>query len=100
MTQQYEFAVAGFPSGPFDGAIAGGVDRRAAGRCPVDAGVHLRIAEDRVTPHAEGRAHDTVGDWLAYQEFLRALAGLVIVIDEAVVGRLEAIELLGLAAGR
>ena len=37
-------------------------------------------------------------DRLAHQELLRALAGLVVVVDDAVVGRQIAIELLGLAA--
>ena len=37
-------------------------------------------------------------DRLAHQELLRALAGLVVVVDDAVVGRLEAVEFLGLAA--
>ena len=46
------------------------------------------------------RAHDAFGDRLAHQELLRALAGLVVVVDQAVVGRLEAVELLGLAADR
>ena len=39
-------------------------------------------------------------DRLAHQELLRALAGLVVVVDDAVVGGLEAIEPLGLAADR
>ena len=38
-------------------------------------------------------------DRLAHQELLRALAGLVVVVDDAVVGGLVAIELLGFAAG-
>ena len=49
---------------------------------------------------AEARAHDAVGHRLAHQELLRALAGLVVVVDDAVVGGLEAIEFLGLAADR
>ena len=49
---------------------------------------------------AEARAHDAVGDRLAHQELLRALAGLVVVVDDVVVGRLVAIELACLAAGR
>ena len=47
---------------------------------------------------AEAGAHDAGADRLAHQELLRALAGLVVVVDHAVVGRLEAIEFLGLAA--
>ena len=41
-----------------------------------------------------------VGQRLAHQELLRALSGLVVVVDDAVVGGLEAVELLGLAADR
>ncbi len=44
------------------------------------------------------RAHDAFGHRLAHQELLRALAGFVVVIDQPVVRRLEAIEFLGLAA--
>ena len=47
---------------------------------------------------AEAGAHDGVVDGLAHQELLRALAGLVIVVDDAVVGGLEAVVFLGLAA--
>ena len=47
---------------------------------------------------AEAGAHDAVADRLAHQELLRALAGLVVVVDDAVVGRLVAVEFLGLAA--
>ena len=35
---------------------------------------------------------------LADQELLRALSGLVVVVDDAVVGGLEAVEFLGFAA--
>ena len=47
---------------------------------------------------AEAGAHDAGADRLAHQELLRALAGLVVVVDDAVVGREIAVELLGLAA--
>ena len=49
---------------------------------------------------AEARSHDGVVDGLAHQELLRALAGLVVVIDDGVVGGLEAVVFLGLAADR
>ncbi len=49
---------------------------------------------------AEAGAHHRVVDRLADEELLRALAGLVIVVDDAVVGRLEAVVFLGLAADR
>ena len=93
------FAVAAFPADLFDRAVAGGVDRRAERRRPVDAGVHLVIAEQRMVAGAEAGPHDAGRDRLAHQELLRALAGLVVVVDDAVVGGLEAIELLDLAAG-
>ena len=47
---------------------------------------------------AEAGAHDAGEHRLADQELLRALAGLVVVVDQAVVRRLEAIEFLRLAA--
>ena len=49
---------------------------------------------------AEARPHDAAGERLAHQELLRALSGLVVVVDDAVVGRLEAVEFPGLAADR
>ena len=94
------FAVAAFGAGLLDHAVAGGEDRRAVGGGPVDAGVHLHIAEDRMAAAAEAGAHDGVVDGLADQELLRALAGLVIVVDDAVVGALVAVVFLGFAADR
>jgi hypothetical protein len=62
--------------------------------------MHLGVAEDGVAAAAEARTHDGVIDGLADQKLLRALAGLVIVVDDAVVGALEAIVFLGFAAHR
>src|ERR1043166_5854173 len=93
-------AVAAFPADLLDHAVAGGEDRRAVGCGPVDAGVHFHIAEDRVAAAAEARAHDGVVDRLSDQEFFRALAGVVVEIDHGVVGGLEAVVFLGLAADR
>ena len=39
-----------------------------------------------MTAHAEAGAHDAVGDRLADQELLRALSGLVVIVDDVVVG--------------
>ena len=47
---------------------------------------------------AEAGAHDGVADGFADQEFLRALAGLVVVVDRRVVGGLEPVVFLGLSA--
>src|SRR5258706_12645162 len=91
------FAVAAFPAGFLDDAVAGGENRRAVGCGPVDAGVHLDVTEDGMAAAAEARAHDRVVDGLAHQELLRALAGLVVEIDHRIVGGLEAIIFLGLA---
>src|SRR5215218_544757 len=93
------FAVATLPADLVDGAVAGGVDRGAERGGPVDPGVHLVIAEQRMIAGAEAGPHDAGGDRLADQELLRALSGLVVVIDDAVVGGLEAIVFLELAAG-
>src|ERR1700687_4027363 len=81
MLQADVFAVAAFPAGFLDDAVAGGEDRRAIGRGPVDAGVHLDVAEDGMAAAAEARSHDRVVDRFAHQELLRALAGLVVEID-------------------
>src|SRR5882757_8785381 len=51
------FAVAAFGADFLDHAVAGGEDRRAVGRRPVDAGVHLDVAEDGMTASAEAGAH-------------------------------------------
>src|SRR3974390_2990906 len=49
---------------------------------------------------AEGGTHDAFGHRLADEKFLRALAVLVIVVDETVVWRLVTVEFLRLAADR
>ena len=100
VAQQDEFAVAGLPALLLHHAVAGGIDRRAARGRPVDAGMHLDVAENRVAAQAEAGAHHAFSDRLAHQELLRALAGFVVVVDDAVVRGLETIELLGLAAER
>src|SRR6202000_2483854 len=82
------FAVAAFGADLLEHAVAGGKDRRAIGGGPVDAGVHLHIAEDGMAAAAEAGAHDRIVDGLADQELFRALAGLVVIIDDPVVGGL------------
>ena len=47
---------------------------------------------------AEAGAHDAGHHRFAHQELLRALSALVVVIDDTVIGRLEAVELLGFTA--
>src|ERR1043166_8116871 len=59
------FAVAALPADAVDRAVARGEDRRAIRRLPVDAGVHLGIAEDRMAAEAEAGAHDAGADRLA-----------------------------------
>ena len=66
-------------------------DRRADRHRPVDPGVHARIVQDRVEAHAERRGDFARDDRLADQEFARRSAVLVVIVDQAVVGRLEAI---------
>src|SRR6516165_10752145 len=51
------FAIATFPADLFDDAVAGGEDRRAVGGGPVDAGMHLDVAEDRMAAATEAGAH-------------------------------------------
>src|SRR4029077_5956420 len=92
------FAVAAFDADLVDGAIAGREDRRAERRRPIDAGRRLHIVHERVISLAEARAHDADRDRFAHQELLRALAGLVVVVVGAVVGRLIVIVTLGFAA--
>ena len=52
----------------------------------------LVIAEQRVMRTPKPDRMMPVGDGLAHQELLRALAGLVVVVDDAVVGGLKAID--------
>ena len=94
------FSVTAFPADFLDQAVARCKNRSAIGRGPVDAGVHLEIAEDGMAPSAEARAHDRVVDRFAYQELLRTLSGLVVVVDHRVIGSLEAIIFLGFSADR
>ena len=93
-------AVAAFPTDLVDDAIARGEDRRAHGGAPIHAGMHLAVAEQRMVAAAEAGRDVPFGHRLAHQEFLRALAAVVIVVDDIVVGGLVAIEFSGLAAGR
>src|SRR4029077_10985500 len=51
------FAVAGFPARLLDDTIARGVDRRTGRPRPIDAGMHLGVAEDRMVADAEPRTH-------------------------------------------
>ncbi len=90
-------AVAGIAPDLLDDAVAGGEDRRAARRSEIDAGMHPGIFEDRMTPGAEAGAEHAGGDRLPHQELLGALPLLVIVVDDPVVGRPEAVEALGRA---
>ena len=53
------FAVAALPADLLDRAVAGGVDRGAERGGPVDAGVHLVIAEQRMIAGAEAGPHDS-----------------------------------------
>ena len=94
------FAVAALQSDLVDGAVAGGEDRRAEGRRPIDAGMYLHIVKQRVITFAEPGPHNADGDRFAHQELLRALSRLIIIIIRAVVGCLIAVVLLGLAADR
>ena len=100
VAQLHVFAVAGFPAGLFHDAVARRVDRRAVGRRPIDAGVHFQITEDRVLAETEAGPHDAGDDRLAHQEFLRALAGVIVVVDGAVVVRLIAVIFFDLSAHR
>jgi hypothetical protein len=62
--------------------------------------MHLGVSEDRMPSQAEARAHDAGKDGLADQELLRALSGLVVVVNEPIIRRLEAVEFLCFAADR
>src|SRR6516164_4118299 len=92
------FAVAAFRSDLFDVAVAGGENRRAIGRAPVDPGMQFADVKHRMGAPAERRRHRAGGDGLADEEFLRADAAVVIIVVNAVVGGLVAIIFLGLAA--
>src|SRR5947209_18678133 len=47
------FAVAGFPARSLDGAVAGGIDRRTHRGCPIHAGMHFGVTENRVPTRTE-----------------------------------------------
>ena len=51
-----------------------------------------------MAPQAETGAHDAGEHRLADQELLRALAGLVVIVDQPIIRRLEAVEFLHFAA--
>ena len=85
MTNADVFAVARFPADLLDDAIAGRVDRCTARSGPINACVHLRVTEDRMPPQTEARPHNAGKHGLANQELLRALSGLVVVVDQPVV---------------
>src|SRR6185503_2136068 len=62
------FAVAALDADFVDAAVAGGEDRRAERRRPIDAGMRLHIVQQRVIALAEARSHDADRDRLAHQE--------------------------------
>ena len=61
------FAVAAFDPDLVDSAVAGGEDRRAEGRRPIDAGMRLHIVQQRMVALAEARAHDADRHRLAHR---------------------------------
>ena len=67
------FAVAAFPADLLDRAVAGGEDRRAERGGPVDAGMHLGIAEKRMAARAEAGAHDAAPTGLRTRNFFALL---------------------------
>ena len=85
VAQRDRAAVAGARADLLHHAVAGRHDRRARRRRPVDAGMHAVAAHDRVPAHAEAGGEAALRDRLAHQEFLRALARLVVIVDRAVV---------------
>ena len=84
-------AVAAFAADLLHGAVAGGEDRRAGGRGPVDAGMHAQIFEQRMAAVAEAGGEAAAFDRIAHQELLGAVALLVVIVDH-VVGGAEAVE--------
>src|SRR5690606_4767850 len=88
----HEAPVAGVPFGFLDDAVARRHDRRPARRAPVDAGMKLGVAEDRVAARAETGGELAAAHRLAQQKLLRTLAGLVEIVDVAVVRCAETIE--------
>ena len=91
-------AIAGRPACFLHCAIAGGQNRRAARCSPVHAPVHLAEFQDGVPSCAEGRSKPGIGHYLAQQEFLRALAGFVVIVDAARLGVSEAVIFAGYIA--
>ncbi len=98
MTDAHVFAVAALGPDLFDRAVAGGEDRRAHRRPPIDAGMNLSDMKQRMDAPAERRGLEADRDRLAHQEFLRAFAAIVIIVVLAVVGGAEVVVFLALAA--
>src|SRR5579863_4011430 len=94
------FAVAALEADLFDRAVAGGKDRRAEWRGPIDAGMHFHIVQQRMAALTKAGSHDADGNRLADQKLFRALAGLVIIIVLADICRLIMVVALGFAANR
>ena len=90
-------AVGAIAAGDFEPAGASGADRRAIGNAEVDAGVHLRIAEQRMAAHAEARGELGARNRRAQQRLGGAAAALIIIVGLSVGGG-EAVERLLLAA--
>src|SRR5262249_42621943 len=88
-------------SGKFDDPVAGRHDRGSRRAAPVDAVVHSLDGQDRVLAHAEagGEAYVLAAHRPAHEKLARRAAFGVVEVDDAV-RRAEAVELVGLAAGR
>src|SRR5262249_18940554 len=78
-------AVARFPARRLNRAVTGRVDRRTHRGCPIQAGMHLGVTEDRMAGRAEAGTHDAIVHRLADKELLRAFSLLVVIVDNAVV---------------
>src|SRR5437879_9070020 len=72
-------AVAGFPTGLLDRAVAGGIDRRAHRGGPIQARMHFGVTEDRMSTRSEAGTHDAIVHRLADEELLRALSLLAVI---------------------
>src|SRR3546814_6430436 len=63
VAQAHVLPVAAVAAGVVDDAVAGGIDRRAAGGREVSALVLPRVAEERMLSHAEARGASGVDAW-------------------------------------
>ena len=94
------FSVPAVPADELDDAVARRHHRRSGGRAEIDAAMHARVAEHRMTAPAEGRRDARAVDRRFHQHALTAPPFGREVVGRPVVASGEAVELFALARER